>query len=91
MRKIVEEDDSLETCSSARSRMDPTDLEEHFEEPRAGILPILAQCCASVSTVLDQQMQMYWLMFIDSVDDLLSKVVVETHEHLVDVEQDGVV
>jgi hypothetical protein len=36
MRKIVEEDDILETCSSARSRMDPIGLEEHFEEPRPG-------------------------------------------------------
>ena len=33
MRKIVEEDGSLETYSSTRSRMDPINLEEHFEEP----------------------------------------------------------
>jgi len=41
--------------------------------------------------VLVLQMQMYWVVVIDSVDDLRSKVVVETHEHLVDVEQDSVV
>lgn len=36
-------------------------------------------------------MQMYWLVFIDSVDDLRSKVVVETHGHLVNVERYSVV
>jgi xanthine dehydrogenase iron-sulfur cluster and FAD-binding subunit A len=76
MRKIVEEDDSLETCSSARSRMDPTDLEEHVENLGRDT-PDSRLCCASVSMVLVLQMQLWhlrWLVFVESVDDLRSKV-----------------
>ena len=43
----------------------------------AGILPILAQCCANLSMVLVLQMQLWhlhWLVFIEPVDDLRSKV-----------------
>jgi hypothetical protein len=88
MRKVVEEDDSLETCSSARSRMDPTDLETHFEEPRRGHFRFSrndGSCSADV-----QLCHLHWLVFIVR-RRLAFRSVVETHERLVDVEQDSVV
>jgi hypothetical protein len=61
MRKVVEEDDSLETCSSMRSRMDPTDLEKHFEEPRPGHFRFSRN---DGSCSADAVMSLHWLVFI---------------------------